>query len=216
MTESSRYLTNQLWRQRLNPGKVDAIDAVTGYKYVNAKNGMKEKLLNKMALVLANDFHEYNARPYARLTAKALENLYDFAEDLEIRRGRLSDQRAGGRIVRIERQTSRTGNPVSSARRAVPYRRLTDSEDKTALYDENADEETYRFLQLLGADDVLTKDLGGQLQGLTSNAFVVTSTSGYRVPDLIEDLIIKPDDRGEYFQRFRHEGYELMSAHRCS
>ena len=62
MTESSRYLTNQLLRHRLNPTKQDAIDKQTGYVYVNEKNGMKHKLLDRLPKILAEDLHEYNAQ----------------------------------------------------------------------------------------------------------------------------------------------------------
>ena len=87
MTETARYLTNQLIRQHLNPGHTDAKDQETNYRYVNAKNGLKEKMLEFLQHFLAQDFHEYNARPYARVTAMALEDLYDFADDIEVRRG---------------------------------------------------------------------------------------------------------------------------------
>ncbi len=48
---------------------------------------MKPRLLERLAAILPDDFHEYSARPYAGVTAKALENLHDFAEHREVRRG---------------------------------------------------------------------------------------------------------------------------------
>ena len=38
-------------------------------------------MLEKLASFLVNDFHEYQARPYQRLTAAAIQNLFDFADD---------------------------------------------------------------------------------------------------------------------------------------
>src|SRR5262249_22810272 len=86
MTESSRFLTNQLLRLRVNPADADSADAGLGsLRWNNKANGMKTRILDRLADVLAHDFHEYNARPYARLTAKALENLYDFSRDREVK-----------------------------------------------------------------------------------------------------------------------------------
>ena len=38
---------------------------------------------------------------------------------------------------------------------------------------------------------------------------LVTSTSSYRVPYAIKDLMVDPGERAQYFQRFHHEGYEI-------
>jgi hypothetical protein len=204
MTESSRYLSNQLIRAQTNPLKIDAIDKITKYRYVNDKNGLKDKLLERMANVLAGDFHEYNARPYARLTAKALENLRDFAEDREIRRG--------AKMV-LDYVSAKFATSSSVSRRSVPFRRLTENENKTNLLWDVADEETWRFIQLTGAVSVLEHDQSGNLPFRAAGPMLVTSTSVYRVPALIEDLIAKPDDRDAFFQRYKHEAYEVYYGH---
>ena len=120
MTESSRYLSNQLIRAQLNPLKIPAIDAATKNRYVNDTNGMKSKLLEKLASFLSNDFHEYNARPYTRMTAKALENLHDFSEHREVRRG--------ANIV-LDYISAKFATSSASSGRSVPFRRRTEYEN---------------------------------------------------------------------------------------
>jgi hypothetical protein len=200
MTESSRYLTNQLIRAQTNPLKVDAIDKTSGYRFVNEKNGMRGKILERLQKVLADDFHEYNARPYTRLTVKSLENLHDFSDDREVRRG--------AKMV-LHYVSAKFAASSSASRRWVPWRRLTEHENNTGLFGEYSDESTWRFMQLVGAVDVLESDKAGKVPYSESLPMLVTSTSKYRVPDLIEDLIANPDDRGAFFQRYKHEGYEL-------
>jgi hypothetical protein len=204
MTESSRYLTNQLIRAQTNPLKIDAIDKAAKYRYVNEKNGMKSKILERLAKILADDFHEYNARPYSRLTAKSLENLHDFAEDREVRRGAK---------MALHYLSAKFATSSSVSRRWVPFRRRTEHEDKTALFGENSDEATWRFMQLVGAVDVLEADNSGKVPYPEALPMLFTSTGKYRVPALIEDLIAQPDHRGGFFQRYKHEGYELYVGH---
>src|SRR6202521_3930687 len=212
MTESSRYLSNQLIRRKRNPTSDPVIDAQTSNKYVNEKNGLREKILDKLAKILSDDFHEYNARPYSRLTARALENLFDFAEDHAIRRG-----------ARMALDYISAKYAVSSlySRRAAPYRRLREHETVPWFFADGSDEETWRFLQLAGATKVLTSsqnpksplDSGNQhiVGWLPDRAslMAITSTSSYRAPDLVTDLIVNPASKDAYFQRFKHEGYEL-------
>ena len=200
MTESSRYLTNQLIRAQLNPLKIPAIDAQTKYRYVNDSNGMKSKILERLARVLSDDFHEYNSRPYARLTAKALENLHDFSEHREVRRG--------AKMV-LDYISAKFATSSSSSRRSVPFRRRTEKEGVTTLLTGDADEETWRFIQLTGSIDVLEKEAKGLLPDGAAGPMLASSSSKYRVPALIEDLINRSEDRGVFFQRYRHEAYEL-------
>jgi hypothetical protein len=193
----------------MNPAKDDATDAAVGYKYVNAKNGMRDRILTTLSDILANDFHEYNARPYARLTAKALENLYDFSDDLEVRRS------AG---IVLDFLSAKFAVSSNSARRSVPFRRLIDAENDTALFglDDSPsgaknDEELPRFLQLSGELRVLQNERRGALSDRNAGPMVVTSTSTYSVPPLIQDLM--EGSTTPYFDRYHHEGYELYVGH---
>src|SRR5204863_5124200 len=64
------------------------------------------------------------------------------------------------------------------------------------------------------AFSALTNDSNGKLpSGRASNAMTFSGTSGYRVPELINDLIESQTHRGAFFQRFRHEAYELYAGH---
>lgn len=67
MTETARYLTNQLL----------SID--------NERNGFNEWLLHHLSEFLRNDFDELNSRPYQGYTLIALSVLYDYAQDARVK-----------------------------------------------------------------------------------------------------------------------------------
>ena len=46
---------------------------------------MNDYMLRHLRDFLANDFKEYNARPYQYYSAMALQNLYDDAEDTRVK-----------------------------------------------------------------------------------------------------------------------------------
>ena len=162
----------------------------------------------EMANFLGSDFKEYNARPYARLMAKALENLYDFSEDRAIRRG--------ARLV-LDYISAKFAASSSQLRRSVPFRRLPENATGSRFFhaaegERTADEETFRFIQLAGVSDVLRNEQHGIVHNYAANPMLVTSTSGYQVPDLVLDMIREQGGKQSYFQAFHHEGYELYTA----
>jgi hypothetical protein len=216
MTESSRFLTNQLLRLRANPAKNPATDVTMGLQdWVNEKNGMRMRILDMLADVLANDFHEYNARPYARLTAKALESLCDFIypEDTEFKKA--------VQVV-LDFISAKFAASSLQSRRSVPFRRLIDEENSTALFGtddhspsdgaaEKNDEETPRFLQLSGALDALNNERRGAISDRNADTISFTGSSTYRVPDLINRLITQNGSTPmwtSYFDRYHHQGYD--------
>jgi len=74
MIETSRYLTNQIQ------------DPTTGRTISdNARNGMDAYMLTSLQNVLKGDFIEYNSRPYERYTVDAIENLYDYAQNANVK-----------------------------------------------------------------------------------------------------------------------------------
>ncbi|MGW0771538.1 hypothetical protein, partial [Streptomyces sp. NPDC002676] len=83
MIESSRYLINQLLFDGIAGGEQKG-----NLAYKNSGeggNGLAEWLLEYMQVIAQHDFREFNARPYSRLSIHALLNLYDFAQDREVR-----------------------------------------------------------------------------------------------------------------------------------
>jgi hypothetical protein len=98
----------------------------------------------------------------------------------------------------------------SQLRRSVPFRRSAENATNTSFFRKGADE-TWRFLQLTGASDVLTGEGGGLVHNCAALLMLVTSTSGYRVPNSILRML-RERDKQPYFQVFNHGGYELYAA----
>lgn len=74
MTEVARYLTNQLLYERMPFSEFD-----------NEKNGFNDWLLNLLRSYYTEGFDEINSLPYAGYTISSLLNLYDFAQNQQIR-----------------------------------------------------------------------------------------------------------------------------------
>lgn len=74
MTETARYLTNQLLLEESNDPKFD-----------NAKNGFEEWFLNHLSQFLRHDFDELNSRPYQGYTIIQLATLMSFAEGKRVK-----------------------------------------------------------------------------------------------------------------------------------
>jgi hypothetical protein len=130
MIETSRYLTNQLLLKE-------------GYdpKYDNKANGFNEWMLGQLQTFLRNDFQEYNSRPYQIYTTMAIQNLYDFADDPNVK--------LAAQMV-LEYISAKFAVSSNGLRRAVPFRRLKEHKDQTPLFDDNSDPQTQRFIMLSG------------------------------------------------------------------
>lgn len=85
MTESSRYLTNQLiWENSRNLPQLTALrDSLvqSGVVMDNNQGMLKRLLLKVMQQTMRKGFFEFNAQIYQRFTIHALDNLYSFAHD---------------------------------------------------------------------------------------------------------------------------------------
>lgn len=74
MTESARYLINQLF-----------LDKTGEARYDNNRNGMTLWLAGWLQRIAQHDFMEFGARPYSRYSLHPLLNLVEFARDPAIR-----------------------------------------------------------------------------------------------------------------------------------
>ncbi len=91
MTESTRYLTNQiLWENTRQLPQLAALrDSLirSGVVIDNKQGILKRLLLKTMHQTMCKGFFEFNAQIYQRFTIHALDNLYSFAHDARIQDG---------------------------------------------------------------------------------------------------------------------------------
>lgn len=108
MINTSKYLTNQIMMGVLTDK--DDRERLAGYQVE-----VKEWLLKRLQSIAQEDFIEYNARPYQRLSINAILNLHDFARDRELR--------TASQIV-LEYAAAKFAVGSNQGRRIVPFRRL--------------------------------------------------------------------------------------------
>jgi|GEM_PF-4857604 len=191
MTESSRYLANQLLFHHPASNK-NAI-------YNNLTNGMQTWMLNHLQQFFVTWFEEYNSRPYQNYTIMALQNLAQFAEDEPVR---LKSQMILDMLNTMFMIASNQG------RRSVPFRRQPAYDSLTSIIP--GDSEHPRMALVVG-----------QLQFLSAQNYEVhygTSTmmaqalNGNEIEAGILDLNFHPPRQG-LFQKLNHEAVEMYFKH---
>jgi hypothetical protein len=191
MTESARYLTNQLLLDR----GWDPED------YDNQQNGMANFLRLELTKLLRRDFEEYNGRPYMLHSLRALTNLTTFARDESVR--------TLAAMV-LDYLAAKVAVSSNGLRRRVPFRRL--GENRFGDYFDNGPGDPGR-MWLAAIAGYPTVGHGkpenhhppyGALQ-----TFVLPGA--YRAPGMILDLAV--DKRHHtYYQRFQHRTREIYYA----
>lgn len=198
LMETSRYLTNQLRRSEVGaPGADDP-------RFDNGSNGLAAWLLGRLQKVLQNDFSEYNARPYQCYSTMAVQNLFDYADDESVR--------TAAHAV-LDYIAAKFAVSSSGLRRAVPFRRRKEFKDQTALFAEDADVQTMRFIILAGSTQRMAEIPGRPFNAPygARDVMQLAAVSHYRVPDLILDLVVC-GPRAAYTQHIRHWGVELYAG----
>jgi hypothetical protein len=186
MTESSRYLTNQL-RRRLG---------AVGYD--NSRNGFDAWMMRHLGSFLRGHFEEYNARPYQGYTVDALNNLHSFAEARGV-------ARSAGMV--LDYLSAVFAVQSNGLRRHGPFRRQARYANAQLTYDH--DTETARFALLAGNYRYLAPFAGKVPYG--SHFMLSAALGSYRVPDTILDLMVRKD-QGPYYQRLHHDGVEIYAS----
>jgi hypothetical protein len=232
MINTSRYLTNQLRISRLTDE--DDIEDVKDYQA-----GVKEWLLQRLQQIAREDFMEYNAKPYQRLSIGAILNLHDFAAD--------DDLKQAARIV-LDYSAAKFAAGSNQGRRVVPFRRLMETNRfeihgpndeamkprRMTDFGSGADHQVAAMLLFTGQTQQLPAEKlllpgaqtvgGGQV--VISSVQVVDgqrwisaemaaemiweATSAYRPHELIIELAI--DKSTPYDQRIHHGGFEIYSS----
>ena len=80
MIEGSKFLTNAAIIRELERIDHDNVDEIR-----DKQKEVRDWLLMTMRDIVISDFQEYNSRPYTRYSLNAILNLYDFANDDQIR-----------------------------------------------------------------------------------------------------------------------------------
>jgi hypothetical protein len=203
VTESSRYLTNQLRMAEVAkshpPGSLEYEAARKTFD--NSVNKLEDWMLTELQGFLKRDFHEYNARPYARLSVMALRNLADYAESPAVKEE--------ARMV-LDYLAAKFAVSSSGLRRSAPFRRRNERINFAPLFSSDSDEQTWYFMTMAGDTDAINSLQQGHANWSSAETMAYSGLGTYRVPDLIIQTMI--DKSTPYFQVFRHEGVELYAS----
>jgi hypothetical protein len=188
----SRYLTNQLLGLDNN--------GMPEFLLRGAQREDRPRAFRGLQGFLQNDFEEYNARPYQRLTVRAITLLADHAKD--------EDVKVLAAMV-LDYLTAKFAVSSNALRRHVPFRRLNEKTYVDGLFDSSADEEQPRFLALTGLCKLWT--VGDRNFSSLGDAGTPVVLSGYRLPLAMINLMMVNEGK-EYYQRFHHDGVEIFSS----
>jgi hypothetical protein len=198
MIESARYLTNQIRYARTGDPTYD-----------NEANGMNQYWLNRLQGFLANDFFEYNSKPYQYYTDFAIQNLFDFAKDRRVK--------AGAQLA-LDYIGAKFAVSSNALRRDAPFRRRVSHYDPNILSG-NVDEQSARFAFLSGAFQIFG-DPAYSAPGMQGPwkpgdqfdaSMILSDVSTYRAPPDVLDLIINPQHR-TFYQRIKHATVETYAS----
>jgi hypothetical protein len=188
MTETARYLTNQLL---VALGRKEA-------RFDNRANGFDPWLLKRMQRALSHHFDEYNARPYQGYTVGALENLHSYASSPAV-------SRAAG--MTLDYLSAIFAVQSNGLRRFPPFRRQARYEDSQRVDDH--DSETARFAMLAGNYHFYERY---DYQVSYGSRFMFNAAlSEYRPDDAVLDLVIDKS-HNRYYQKLHHDNVEVYAS----
>ena len=220
MQNTSRYLKNKLMMAELaRAGNREAFDTVA-----DLNDDVREWLLERMQRIAEEDFLEYNAKPYARLSHFSLLNLIDYACDVRWNYDLAGLQRgadapcddkdkavvtAAAALFDLSAAKAAVGS--LEGRRLIPFRRR--SEVNQQFYDGRPLTELVAgadtmiaALQMWTGNDIFAP--GGKAQPATFGQLSFYSTSRYRPDPMILDIAIdKSTPRAQQYRHFGREAY---------
>jgi hypothetical protein len=195
MTESTRYLKNQIVQKN---GIGYSTSNLKPENYDNSKNGFNNWFVNHLSQFARKDFDEYNSKPYQPYALKAIENLYDYADDPKVK--------TSAQIV-LDYTSAKFALQSSDLRRVVPYRRRPEHK---SLDDILGDNQSSRFATLAGNFNAYDK--GTDVKDPFSRYHMFTQgISKYEVPDAILDVMVDKSSN-PYFMTSHHENTEIVYA----
>lgn len=207
MTETSRYLTNNILAKRLK----DAGQPVPK-ELDNDKNGMTAYLLQRLQDMLVRDSYEENGRPYERLTFAALVNLADFASAYSTQCLVAPPPGAPAppttcdvaRAARngLDFQAAKFAAGTNQLRRAAPFRRRSEFSGYPRMWTTGGDDLTWRHFGLLGGSDTYVHDRYYRMMDGSEGMLIATYQATWRPPVMVTDLMRFPDGSPGYLQTF--------------
>lgn len=233
MQNSSKYIKNKLMLAELRQsGNREGFDQVAGE---NEK--VREWLLKRMQRVVKDDFVEYNAKPYARLSHQSIMNLIDYACDVSWEWDaatwppRDSEPRCDAKDAAVvtgaasvyDLSATKAALGSSEGRRLIPFRRLveTNQQYRGQWFDKGVKPEPRQFHDMDGNADNLIAALqvwiGSTQHGPNGRAsrgsmgeMMWYATSRYRPHAAILDLAV--DKSTPIQQTLTHGGNEYYSS----
>ena len=204
MIESSRYLKNQVLMEYYAENQQHA----NRRGYEPHQRALKRWLLRRMQRIMATDFEEYNAIPYQRYSLTALMNLYDFAEDAQVKEA--------ARLV-LDRQLAKFAVSNSQGRRLAPFRRLMEKVEPVAAGRTGTvwplsdyDFTSALAMQYFGDATHLAE---GRAHRYAAMPMMYATVTGYR-PDAVIFDIAQRRPEGIWFHEFGHAGVERYARGR--
>lgn len=192
MTESARYLTNQLLDHELRLKGEYNID------YDNQENGFDQWMVEHLSEFIKHGFSEFNSKPYQGYALMPIANLYEYAWSPRVK------QAAKNVLDYISLKLAIGTNGL---RRSVTFRRQDRYLPKTDLAE--GDHMMARYAIWVGNYQYLKYRSNAELPYGEISAFMA-SLETYEVPDPILELFL--DKSIPYFQKthLKHKGIEIF------
>jgi hypothetical protein len=225
MTESSRYITNNLVAAETVSNGTPA-----SAEYDNDQNGMNDWALGVLQGFMQHDFYEYNSRPYTYQARQAIQNLHDYSP---LQSGtcwrtnppsltmppvpRACDVRRGARIV-LDYLAAQFAVSSNELRRVAPFRRQPERRDYPFLFGRASDEALPTYLAFVNGSTLFWNQRYGLPHGGDAENLQHAYVGEFRPSPVITDLIGDVLPAQEYFERFyfnrdKHYGIEAYYRH---
>lgn len=183
MMAVARYLTNEILYA--DSGSTD---------FNNIQNGNKQWMLDHFAKLARDHFYEYNSKPYQRYTVDALNVLFSYAEDTEIRTA------AKNLLDLISAWSAVQSNNM---RRFVPFRRQPPYRLNADGLSGNSEVDRLAVLvgnyRSLGAPNNVDDQAVDHRAIDVSHKALFTIAGKYRMDPVLLDLAIKENSASHYF-----------------
>jgi len=192
MTETSRYLTNELLATYYKNNKLKLPK-----KLNNNINGFNNWMLEYLHELFVNYFNEYNSRPYQGYAIMPLLNLYSFSTNKKVKEA--------SKMI-LDLLSTIFATQSNKGRRSVPFRRQITYEPLDSIIP--GDGEIARHALLSGELSFYDGDQDSRVINYGTQFMVVSAISDYVIPDFILDLIIKTN-HNSFFEILSHQTPEV-------